>query len=426
MAAGNPTTNGPTAGLAELRARLSAPAERPRIDLPPGVLDPDDIRALGLPSRPDPVATPRLAQAWEAALSPMPHFLLLDRESPTPRPGETWVPKLQARMLRRFGSETGGGLSGPTLAFPGRWGTSRNWSGAVIAARDGGRFTRVVGAWKVPEAKLRNPPVPASRLHGDAYKQSVWVGFDGYRLCSRSMPQAGTTSAWDPEQAEKAAAEGKEYNGTYYLWAQWWVREQWYGEAEIDGFVVQPGDRIEVTLEVMADRKDVRFVVFNRGRDDTVPPFAVTIFWTEGVYVGTVGTAPSGEIKPLGETNLERGNAPVEGQHAVWCVERPSVMPSDAERKELKPHQVKAYALPAVSDSVFTRALAEMRLPDGTSVERDLTAARKIRMIEPVRGPDPRVLFTSSPTPVDRADPATFPKDGITVKQDERGLTSPA
>jgi hypothetical protein len=218
------------------------------------------------------------------------------------------------------------------------------------------------------------------------FRQSVWIGLDGYRFCSRSLPQVGTVS----QIGEQGAAE-------YYLWVQWWVRNKFFGEAKVEGFPVAAGDRIRATMEVRPTagvRDNVRFVVTNHGQEADPPanPPAISIDWKLGTY-------GDGKIlNPTGDPDTrERGDAPVEGRHAVWCVERPSVMPPAHLRPKIKPHELQPYSIPNFGQASFAEAVAIMSMPDGSAVERDLTAARHIRMIDLGAGGAPRVLVATSP-----------------------------
>lgn len=285
-----------------------------------------------------------------------------------------------ARELRflkpalRLRPETLHRVAGNTACAPAsgatRWGRSHNWSGAVISAHSGMIFRNVSATWTVPTAKEPGDAAAVlSRggLPGDEWKASVWIGLDGFRRSSLSLPQMGTTSEIKPNGVAGA-----------YLWVQWWVRGQFFGEVEIKNFRVNPGDEISAVIEVFTGTR-VSFTAVNTSRGT-----AVTVVWDAGVAVEEIGVGPV--QLSTGDTG-DRALTPVEGHHAVWCVERPSVMPTDEEiAAGIKPHQTKSYRLPDIGGGVFEKTVALMR-PPGTgtnlSVERDLTAARYIRMIDP-------------------------------------------
>lgn len=377
----------------------------------PGFANPDNLRRLGVTQPPDPAVTPRLARSWDATILPGLRFIPCS-------PAKDLEVLTAFRMV--MGGEAGGSLSGATGAIAGRWGTSRNWSGAVIAARDGGRFSEVHGHWTVPHAA----PPPGADLGtpppGGVWKQSVWIGLDGYRLCSRSLPQVGTASLYDPalhgqpDPDDPAAI----YAGEHYLWVQWWVRLKMYGECRIKGFKVRAGDRIRAILQEQPNG-NVLFNVTNLGNAATNPaPLAVRVDWANGVFSGDNGLA--GGLVQEGRPELARGDAPVEGRHAVWCVERPGVMPANAKlsQAEADPSLLESYRIPAFGGAVFDLAVAKMTMPDGSAVERDLTAARRLRMIETERGAAPSVAFATTP---DEPPPTgfilPFDRDGIAVTQ---------
>jgi hypothetical protein len=349
----------PTLDKAELARRFAAECARIR------------LRSAPLPAC-APSESAALAAFDRRALARSPR--LLDQLELAPVPG----------VHHGIAGNTGAGLTGVPAPVRGRWGTSRNWSGAVIAAHDGATFTRVAGSWKVPRAERPEPCVPDD-LPGGVWQQSVWVGLDGYRLASRSLPQVGTASQVGP------AGE------RYYLWVQWWVRGAFFGEIEVKGFPVQAGDEIFVSLDVVAP-DNVRFHVVNRrataaAHDDV----QVAIDFAAGRFTGDM----QGNLEPSQNDTLQRGMAPVEGRHAVWCVERPSVMPTPEELEAgIKPHETVQYRMPRFHQVVFDEALALMRRPDGGCVTRTLRAARRIRMIDvQVAGADPLVFPATTPLP---------------------------
>jgi hypothetical protein len=323
----------------------------------------------------------RLTPSEDAESAPFAafHRRALER---APRPAEDVALCPLPELRHGMAGHVGAGLSGVPAPIRGRWGTSRNWSGAVIGARDGGLFTRVAASWKVPRAEgpdRREPACPP----GGVWQQSVWIGLDGYRLASRSLPQIGTVSQYGP-RGER-----------YYLWVQWWVRDAFFGEIEVQGFPVAAGDEIFVSLDVVA-RDNVRFHAINRrATPDAGDDVQVAIDFVAGTFTGDV----QGRLRPSANDSLKRGKAPVEGRHAVWCVERPSVMPTAEELAAgIKPHETVQYRMPRFSQVAFDEALALMRLPTGAAVTRDLRAARRIRMIDvEMGGADPRVLPATTP-----------------------------
>jgi hypothetical protein len=336
----------------------------------------------------------------------------VDAEAAPPPGAQLIEPEINLR------SEAMHSMSGDTIAatteavsrLPSRWGTSRNWSGAVIAARDGKVFRRVSASWTVPVAQQPADHIAARYLPGGSYRCSVWIGLDGYRFFSRSLPQVGTVSQVN------AAGQAE-----YYLWVQWWVRGKWFGEVEIANFDVQAGDEIHAVVQVLKP-DDVLFTV-RRSRPG-VPDALTEIAWQAGVYEGEDGVERP--LPTLWDTR-ERGFAPVEGRHAVFCVERPAVMPPNAEELhergiEPDPRALEHFLLPRLGDTVFRGAKAEMRAPSGrrdTAELRDLTAARRIRMIERLPGPGAgRIATMTSPQGMDAHEfGAPFDRRRLVVKQ---------
>ena len=335
-------------------------------------LNDEHLLGLGLPLRPDPTRTPQLYDLWKRML-PREAFVA------EPRFGR------DATVLHRFGAADSG------LQRVGgrrRWGASRNWSGGVLHARDGKLFTSVAASWKVPAVEGFTGDTAAA-LPGGNRQVSVWVGLDGHRGYSRSLPQIGTRSMVTPNPDGTVTQ-------SYHLWVQWWVRGELFGEVAVQNFPLAKDDEIHVKLDVIGETR-VRFTAINR---------------TQGGGVGLATDWQAGETSPFLDGSMDFGpdvplgldlvRAPVEGRHAVFCVERPSVLDPAAiaqiqaliaadqieEARLLKQAVIagiQPYGLPAFKSVVFTEALAEMRLPDGdpaTAEERDLLAARQIRLGE--------------------------------------------
>lgn len=290
--------------------------------------------------------------------------------------------RIRPETLHRVASHSASAGAPGTVAT--RWGRSHNWSGAVISARDGMTFRSVSAAWTVPEARRpTDAAAVASRggPPGGEWKASVWIGLDGFRRGSLSLPQMGTASEIGPGGAARA-----------YLWVQWWVRGAFFGEVEVGNFEVSPGDRVHAFVEAFT-RTRVGFTAVNVAQGT-----AATVVWDAGVAV----TSTAGPVELSASDTGDRALTPVEGRHAVWCVERPSVMPTDAEiAAGAQPHQAEAYRLPDIGGGVFEEALALMRPPGAganRSVERDLTAARYIRMVDPrPTARPPTVALLASP-----------------------------
>lgn len=211
---------------------------------------------------------------------------------------------LQERLQRA--SAVNSGFAGQVAT---RWQASRNWSGAIIGAQDGTRFTAVTARWTVPDAKPQGPgappPIPGSSPTDPLSRRvSVWIGLDGHRDVAGSLPQIGTTTA--------EMFKGKERWVEAYAWAQWWVLGRNYGEVVFTGFAVRPGDEVSCWLALHSPERVVMCIRNEtRGTEDSVA-------WQSGPIGAGRGRA--------GLAQLHAQPAPVDGMAAVWCVERPTVM----------------------------------------------------------------------------------------------------
>ena len=160
--------------------------------------------------------------------------------------GEVQAVAHRARSEVPGTSNTGADAWGGT-----RLGSSANWAGALIAAPNGGRYTGVSARWRVPPADaIRLPPGAAPNAAPspavDSYKASIWIGLDGHRASSGSLPQIGTTLALDHKPGDPACIAGTEFVLKTYAWVQWWVKgkdsQPGYIEVPVPGFEVKPGD----------------------------------------------------------------------------------------------------------------------------------------------------------------------------------------
>jgi hypothetical protein len=264
----------------------------------------------------------------------------------------------------------------------GRWMTSRNWSGVVIAASHGCPIQTLTARWTVPEPSVPADVSAANPPPGKHLQMSVWIGLDGWRRSSLSLPQIGTVSAMEWRQGE--------YYRDTYLFAQWWVRNKNYGEVRIKNFRAEPGDEMRVSLTAVG-----AYHVVLSARNISKPREPLfTAVW----YPGKVA---SGQI---GWPDL---SAPVEGRHAIWCVERPTIFPRPPQGPVL-------YRLPAFNDVTITGARAgawsDKHLP--IAVQRDLTAARLVRMVEgPEDGRQGGLRWLTAP------DPAAIRPTAVTVSR---------
>jgi hypothetical protein len=338
--------------------------------VPPPGFDPMTADAIslsryGLPPRPDPGLEPGLFDAFARMYG---------------RPLR-WVtsPRVSVDLSTRHEL-----LRAPGAVGLSRQGSSENWSGALIAARDGQRFTDVTGTWRVPApgapegASVNNLPPAGS------WRCSVWIGLDGHLGYSDSLPQIGTTSVLEPVAIEQKGGSPPvvELRPRCYAWAQWWVRGRPWGEVPLGELPVAPGDEMTAWLRVEAPDRVV--MGLTNGSQNVAEAHRT---WAAGLI----------QKDPKGG---DRSMAPVAGHSAQWIVETPLTMPDAVP--PLTP-----YDLPDYGAVPFTGCTASMRdspAASGPATPRDLTGARLLRMVAPREGP-PRSAVTSVPDPIapDRA-----------------------
>jgi hypothetical protein len=209
--------------------------------LPPKGFDPlkanaAELEKFWLPERPDRKRQPDLYAHWHEMFSPLPTFVLAQsvlRDDPDASNMPNVAPRLRA----------GAGLLE----------SSRNWSGAYLDCTNANPFRRVVGAWTIPAVK------PGIRQKDDLdlpFQCSAWIGIDGKKEWTESMPQVGTEHGIDPD------------DGTHdhFLWWQWWQRRPGRDPELpyiIRGVPVKPGDRVLCSVTVVSPER-VRIHVVNR------------------------------------------------------------------------------------------------------------------------------------------------------------------
>ena len=330
------------------------------------------------------------------------HRAAFDAGARPPWPGPSAAPDLAARWNALGRSAAGGGITplpgvdhrqraqGPRFSNSGtlgvgrsRWETSPNWAGAVLPAGENERFSAVTARWRVPNAveAPSGPPAIAGADPSDPLSRrcSVWIGLDGHRMIAGSLPQIGTTTA------EIFPVEGRRVDA--YAWAQWWVRGQQYGEMVFSKFLVQPGDEVTCWLAMHDEERVVMCIRNHRtGQEDGVR-------WRSGPAVDAI-TAGTDYLRKTAQ--LHRGPAPVQGQAAVWIVERPTVMGSDNQ-----------YPLPALEPVAFADCIAGVRGPGQPFHEvanlRNLGGSRMLRMVAQSTAPwHARRIATPAPMGIDR------------------------
>lgn len=246
----------PTAAAWSADPKISEPPALPPATFDP-VANPTDrarLEEFWLPSRPDPAIEPELYAHWEEMFS-----------------GAT-------RFVRAGSQEAPLSASNSYCRIAGSLETSRNWSGAYVLPYGANRFTRIVARWAVPNVALGSGPNPNLL----PFRCSVWIGLDGKKGWTRSMPQIGTLQTVD--------AQGAAVDPT--LWWQWWVKDGQSAPYNITGIPVRSGDVVLCSLTVMGPTL-VRFHVKNKNTGN----FA---------------------------TIAVSGPAPVYGSSAEWIVERPA------------------------------------------------------------------------------------------------------
>lgn len=221
--------------------------------------------------------------------------------------------------------------------------SSANWSGGYITANHTGPFRMVFGSWTIP-----TPNPPAGAPAGD-YRCATWVGLDGLRRYSDSLPQLGTT------QTVVVGAGGTAR--TVEAWWQWWVRGTNNAPVPFPTpFTVAIGDLVTCGLFMINPTLVLVFIKNN----------------TSGLFARYVVVAPSA-------ASSLSAIAALRGAHAEWVAERPMHLGS-----------TDLYPLADYGIVDFSNCLTVVP----TQV-RDLRGARFIRMSE-IRRPPLRSTIISS------------------------------
>lgn len=318
--------------------RIHDPPGLPPSDFDP-VSNPGDrarLEEFWLPSRPDPEREPELHEHWRDMFSgPLRFALAGSRLAEQPVTTGLLALRVPMRVL---------GL--PAAAS---FETSSNWSGAYILPNRGDRFSRVVGRWEAPEVKPGTGPNPP----GLPFRCSVWVGLDGKKAWTRSMPQVGTvhTVARDgtPEEPK--------------LWWQWWVRDGRSAPHDIPGVPIRAGDEVLCSLTVVSPHQ-VRFHIKNRNT---------------GTFAGFAVSEP----------------VPLRGATAEWVVEQPSD-PRDSPkavdgRRKLEP----LFPLPDYGSVLFRQCAAQAAAAPGLEGRCcPLRTPRLIRMSQRLTRPTRKALIS--------------------------------
>ncbi|MGG5820771.1 G1 family glutamic endopeptidase [Falsiroseomonas sp. HW251] len=285
-----------------------------------------------------------------------------------------------------------------------RWGSSLNWSGVLIAAPGGGQFSTVSARWRLPaRQEIRLPPggnpnsPPAAGIN--SYKVSTWIGLDGHRSSSASLPQVGTTIVLDFRPGDPNCLPGTSFVVETYAWTQWWVKgkdsQPGYIEVPVPGFVVAPGETVTCWL-TMPTPHEAFFRVVN---DST------------GAFWQKLWTNRPEDLQGM-SVRVDRVKAPADGSAACFVVERPAVHRETAPQAvaPLVPPRNLLYPVPDFGAITLTECWARERRfgrPELLAGRvRDLGSRRVIRMFD--RRPAPyRTAYCSVPAPAAEKDEVT-------------------
>lgn len=239
------------------------------------------------------------------------------------------------------------------LGLKGHMETSRNWSGAVISSPYREEpFDFLIGHWRIPEFSA---PEPSG---APEYACSTWIGFDGHRRLSKSLPQIGTV------QHLKEYRPGH-YRKSIRAWWQWWHRNDIYGPHEYDPMVfpIAVGDWIFASL-FFIPKIGVLMNMANLTQRKSITP--------------VLAHPPNSKLEP-------------KALDAECVLERPRKM-----------HSEQNFITPRFDPTTF-RCFASLR---GEKTTRTMRGGRLIRM---VHSHDRRIETIATPDPL-------RPRDAVTIE----------
>ncbi|MFN8636816.1 MAG: G1 family glutamic endopeptidase [Chloroflexota bacterium] len=317
------------AAITDIRRRTHF-FRRPDAELDPSRTSEQELWEYGIPPRPDQAQFPVLADLWDKMF---PHPLNLT----DPYFGDPMARlPVTARAFMTFG--------GPREA-------SHNWSGAYITPRDGKQFSEVYGHWCMPTV-VQPGGVPGPT----EYRSSVWIGLDGARqYFDSTLPQIG--SAQDLNLATGTS---------YYLWWQWWMRDN-----PLTYYFVPIPVPVTAHHEILA-----QMIVLNA----TQVLFLIRDMTTNMGFPSFYIDSPSQNGR----------QARVTGATAEWIVERPADPATGI------------YTLPNYESVTFTDSYAIQTpapLATGLSDSRDLSGARLVSMYEIAGTPQRRIPLSKPDNP---------------------------
>ena len=338
----------------------------------------DEARAVQPPKR---LKTDlEMARAWRR---------MFPDDFPEDRAGIIILTEPQTAIVHRGQSQVAGCASNvgtDVLTGATRWGSSLNWSGAILAARDGKAFRAVATRFVVPHPAVPEGAPPPQALTGraNAYSASIWVGLDGHRTATPSLPQAGIAVG---RVFDKALGQERD---EVYAWAQWWTSGNLDGEARFKDFVVRPDDLVTVWVSLEADG-----AAYFRIRNETRDTDAISC-WSPAAAPAP-GDAPD-PLQDDGPHMLAISARPaVHGSAASFVVERPMALVPPEEFAKTDQRDL-LYPMPAFGSATFQDCCAVMGSPgfEDSSCLRDLSGRRLIRMFRQV--PEPwRTMVQSTP-----------------------------
>lgn len=208
-------------------------------------LTPDEALRRGLPPRPPFETTPY--RLWRRLAT----SALVMRASPGFRP----------TVAVRTGYNR--------LGLKGHLETSRNWSGAVISSPYRSKpFEYLIGNWTIPDF---DAPAGGTR---DEYACSTWIGFDGHRRKSVSLPQLGTV-----QQVARSGGSGP-FQRTVSAWWQWWHPDDTKGPVYDDfaNMCVEIGHEVGAFMFAIP-RIGVLLKMANISTGEATPPVLVPPPW---------------------------------------------------------------------------------------------------------------------------------------------------
>lgn len=319
---------------------------------------------------------PELAFAWQR---------MFPGEFPENRHEIFTLVEPQTAVLHRGQSQVDGGVSNvgmDALTGATRWGSSINWSGAIMTARDGHAFRAVAARFVVPRPRLPAGAPPPATLAGraNAYSASIWVGLDGHRSATPSLPQAGIAIGRVFDRAANAERD------EIYAWAQWWTAGNLEGEARFKDFRVRADDLVTIWVSLEADGAS-----YFRIRNETLGTDAISCWTPAGLPLGEEGA----------HMHAISARPAVFGSAASFVVERPMAL-APREEFERTDQRDLLYPLPDYGAVEFFDCRAVMGPPgaERNSRLRDLGGRRLIRMFRQEPAPWRAVVQSSPAAPV--------------------------